>query len=365
MIDRWLSIMTIFKIRGDYSYLTGRRPQSISQSIEMQKKILIIRFSSIGDIVLTSPVVRCLKKVQGLKAEVHFVTKVAYAGLLSNNPNIDMVHPLDGRGFWNLISRLRAEQFDYVIDLHNNQRSLLLKWMLGKPSGSFKKLNVQKWLLTNLKIYRMPDIHIVDRYMQAAASLGVVNDGEGLDYFIEEKARVFPEHIPEKFRNAYFAFGIGGKHYTKRLPNEKIIAIIQKLRKPVILLGGPEDAVNGKIIMDACQGSVFNACGMLSLDQTAYVLSKASTVITHDTGMMHIAAAFNKKIISIWGNTVPALGMYPYMPGKQNLSKIVEVNGLSCRPCSKIGYNKCPKGHFDCMQKIDVNEVVRSAILEG
>jgi ADP-heptose:LPS heptosyltransferase len=331
----------------------------------MQKKILIIRFSSIGDIVLTTPVVRCLRKVQGMMAEVHYVTKEAYAGLLANNPNIDMVHPLDGRGFWNLVARLRAEQFDYIIDLHNNQRSLLLKTLLGKPSSSFQKLNIQKWLLTNLKINRMPAVHIVDRYMQAAASLGVANDGEGLDYFIPEAARIFPVTLPATFRDAYIAVGIGGKHYTKRLPNEKIMAICQKLTTPVVLLGGPEDAVNGKIIMDACHGNVFNACGMFSLDQTAYVLSKASAVITHDTGMMHIAAAFHKKIISIWGNTVPAFGMSPYMPGHPNKSKIIEVQGLGCRPCSKIGYDKCPRGHFDCMQKIDVNEVVRSAISGG
>jgi ADP-heptose:LPS heptosyltransferase len=134
-------------------------------------KVLIIRFSSIGDIVLTTPVVRCLKHVDGLNAEIHYATKEAFSGLLKGNPYIDMVHTLDEKGLWNLIRRLRNEKFNYVIDLHNNQRSLLIKLMLGKPYRSFKKLNVEKWLLTNFKINRLPDVHIVDRYLEAAAFL--------------------------------------------------------------------------------------------------------------------------------------------------------------------------------------------------
>lgn len=324
-------------------------------------KVLIIRFSSIGDIVLTTPVVRCLKNVDGLNAEIHYATKVAFAGLLTKNPYVDMVHTLDDRGLWNLIRRLRNEKFDYVIDLHNNQRSLLIKLMLGKPYRSFKKLNTEKWLLTRFKINRLPDTHIVDRYLKAAAFLGVVNDEKGLDYFLTPESQIMPESIPSPFIKDYIAFGIGGKHATKRLPNEKIIDICQGLDKQVILLGGMEDADNGDIIATACADKVFNACGKLTLDQTAFVLSMAAKVITHDTGMMHIATAFNKPVISIWGNTVPAFGMYPYMPGQTHRSKIVEVEGLSCRPCSKIGYNSCPKGHFDCMNKIDIQQIVEQS----
>jgi ADP-heptose:LPS heptosyltransferase len=321
-------------------------------------KILIIRFSSIGDIVLTTPVIRCLKNTPGLNAEVHYATKQAFSGLLAGNPNVDMVHSLDERGLWDLVRRLRAERFNFIIDLHNNLRSFLLKLMLAKPGRSFRKLNIEKLLLTSFKINRLPDLHIVDRYIAVAASFGVVNDGKGLDYYIAEKYRVMPDLLPDSITKDYVAFGIGGKHATKRLPNEKIIDICKKLDRPVILLGGVEDIENGAAISGECQERVFNACGKLTLDQTAYVLSKATTVITHDTGMMHIAAAFTKPIISIWGNTVPAFGMYPYMPGNAELSKIVEVSGLSCRPCSKIGYDKCPKGHFYCMKKIDTDKVV-------
>lgn len=325
-------------------------------------KVLIIRFSSIGDIVLTTPVVRCLKNTIGLDAEIHYATKAAYSALLKNNPYIDKVHSLDQVGLWNLIRRLQREAFDFVVDLHHNQRSFLVKRMLGKPCRSFDKLNMQKWLLTSLKVNRLPDVHIVDRYMAATAPLGVENDNKGLDYFLAPEHQSMPECIPVTFQNNYIAFGIGGRHATKRLPNEKIIHVCQKLNMPVVLLGGADDMDNGDIIASSCNDMVFNACGLLSLDQTAYMLSKAARVITHDTGVMHIAAAFKKPIISIWGNTIPAFGMYPYMPGYAHLSNMVEVQGLTCRPCSKIGYSKCPKGHFDCMNRIDIDQIIQQAI---
>ncbi len=319
-------------------------------------KVLVIRFSSIGDIVLTTPVIRCLKNTLGLNAEVHFVTKKAFAGILEANPNVDMVHVLDD-SIMDLIKRLRSEGFDQVIDLHNNLRSALIKIALMKPSRSLQKLNIKKWLFTRFRINRLPPIHIVDRYLETVGHLKVTNDGKGLDYFIPLAEQRVPDVIPNRFRSAYMVFVIGGKHATKRLPNERIIAICQKLSSPVLLLGGPEDQHNGNAIASACQNQVFNACGLLSLNQSAYMVKNARIVITHDTGLMHIAAAFNKRMISVWGNTVPEFGMYPYMPGHEHLSEIVEVKGLSCRPCSKIGYPKCPKGHFDCMNKIDIGKI--------
>jgi ADP-heptose:LPS heptosyltransferase len=320
------------------------------------KKILVIRFSSIGDIVLTTPVVRCLKNTPGLQAEVHYATKKQFAGILEANPHIDLVHVLDG-GLLNLIKRLRAERFDYVVDLHNNLRSNTIRLALGKPSRGFNKLNIKKWLLTNFKVNRLPDLHIVDRYMAAAGKLGVKNDGKGLDFFIPETEQGFPEGVPTRFRKGFVAFVIGGKHFTKRLPNEKIIEICKSLEKPVILLGGKEDLANGNAIQSAGGPLVFNGCGKFSLNQSAFLVRESDAVLTHDTGLMHIAAAFGKRVISIWGNTVPEFGMYPYMPEHPERSELVGVDGLSCRPCSKIGYEKCPKAHFDCMNKIPVGEV--------
>lgn len=323
-------------------------------------KILIIRFSSIGDIVLTTPVIRCLKKTAGLHAEVHYVTKKAYAGIVQNNPYVDMVHVYDD-DFGQLAKSLRAEQFDFIADLHNSIRSWRLRLSLKKPSKQFPKLNIQKWLLTAFKINKMPDLHIVDRYFETVRHLGTKNDTEGLDFFIPAAEEGFADVIPETFRKNYIAFVIGARHATKRLPAGKIADVCKMLSVPVVLLGDHEDRQQGDLVYRACQENVFNACGLISLNQAAFLVKSARLVISHDTGLMHIAAAFKKRIISIWGNTVPEFGMSPYMPGHEKRSAIIDVKGLSCRPCSKIGYEKCPKGHFDCMQKIDTGLVVRQA----
>jgi len=317
------------------------------------KKILIIRFSSIGDIVLTTPVVRCLKKQ--LNAEIHYLTKTSFKGILQNNPYVDCVYAIDKEVDSSLIQRLRGQDFDFVVDLHHNLRSLRLKRILKRPSASFSKLNIQKWLLVNFKINRMPDIHIVDRYLKTVEHLGVENDYKGLDYFIPETSNVDLQQLPKKQSEGYVALVIGGQHATKMMPVKKLIEICQKLQEPVVLLGGPEDADRGEEIFKVVGDKVFNACGKFKLDQSASLVQQARWVITHDTGLMHIAAAYKKQIISVWGNTVPELGMYPYMSNPK--SKIVEVKDLSCRPCSKIGYSKCPKEHFKCMEH-DVNEVL-------
>ncbi|TYZ06774.1 glycosyltransferase family 9 protein [Hymenobacter lutimineralis] len=319
-------------------------------------KILVLRFSSIGDIVLTTPVVRALKQ-QVPGAQVHYATKPAFRSFLEPNPYIDKVHCLHG-SLRELVAELRAEHFDFVVDLHHNLRSALIKLQLGVKSASFDKLNGRKWLLVNLKVDTMPPVHIVERYLAAAAPLGVRNDGQGLDYFIPPQDEVaVPAALPAAFQAGYVAFAIGAQHATKRLPTERIIELCGMLRQPIVLLGGPEDAPTGELVVQALSPaeagtagpSVFNACGKFNLNQSASLVRQARAVISHDTGLMHIAAAFRKKIISVWGNTVPEFGMYPY----QTEFTVLEVKGLPCRPCSKIGYAKCPQGHFTCMRAID------------
>lgn len=315
-------------------------------------KILIIRFSSIGDIVLTSPVVRCLKQ-QLNASEIHFLTKKSFASIVENNHNVDKVFSFE-KDVNDVLPELKKENYDWVIDLHHNLRSMQVKRALGKPSKSFNKLNIEKWLLVNLKINRLPNKHIVDRYFETVAHLGVKNDLKGLNFFIDTKNEVAISSLPKEYHNGFIAFVIGAKHNTKKLPAEKIISICKKLNRAVILIGGKEDFETGEKIISNFQlptSNLYNACGKYNLQQSASLIKQAERVITHDTGMMHIAAAFQKNIISVWGNTVPEFGMYPYMPGKE--SKIVEVKNLSCRPCSKIGFENCPKGHFKCMNEID------------
>ncbi len=311
-------------------------------------KILVLRFSSIGDIVLTTPVLRALaRQVPG--AEVHFATKPAYQGLLEANPYVRKMHCLTG-SLRALVKELRAEQFDYVVDLHNNLRTRLIKLQLGVPSSSFDKLNWQKWLLVRFKINRLPDVHIVQRYLAAAAPLGVKDDGGGLDYFIPAGQEIDRATLPAPFQTGYVALAIGAQHATKRLPLPKLVELCQHLApRPVLLLGGPEDAAVAEALIAALppNGFVFNGCGRYSLHQSASLLRQAAFVVSHDTGLMHIAAAFGKEIFSVWGNTVPQFGMYPF----RTEFRVLEVLGLPCRPCSKIGFAQCPQGHFRCMQE--------------
>ncbi len=322
----------------------------------MPKKILILRFSSIGDIVLTTPVLRCIK-TQFPETEIHYATKKQYASILSANPYITKLHVFEDKKLPVLMDALAKEKFDLVIDLHHNLRTFLIKNNLNIPSSSFKKINFQKWLMVQLKINRLPEKHIVDRYLDAANELGIVNDGKGLDYFIPANEIADVSALPVSFQNGFTAVVIGALHYTKKLPNEKLIELCSKINRPILLIGGKEDFQNGEIIA-ASKQTILNTCGKYSINQSASLIEKAEKIYTHDTGMMHIAAALKKDIISIWGNTIPEFGMYPYFGNTASLQqqrsahKILEINGLSCRPCSKIGFEKCPKGHFKCMREI-------------
>lgn len=319
-------------------------------------KVLILRFSSIGDIVLTTPVVRCLKQQTG--AELHFMSKQAFEPILRANPYLDRTYFFQ-KNIAEVMPALQAERYDYVIDLHHNLRSSRLKWQLGCPSFTFDKLNFEKWLLVNTGINRMPNIHIVQRYMAAVAHMGVQYDGKGLDFFIPEGHDWRNSPLADRIRGeSFIAFVIGATHATKRLPEEKIMAICSQLQQKVILLGGKSEMDTGTRVARAAGPHVVDACGQLSLLESASVVRDAAMVLTHDTGLMHIAAAFHKPIVSVWGNTVPQFGMYPLYPTGMERNTSLEVIGLPCRPCSKIGYEKCPKAHFLCMKGIPTESIL-------
>lgn len=325
-------------------------------------KLLVIRFSSIGDIVLTTPVIRCL--AQQLDAEVHFITKQAFVAILEPNPYIHQVIGIDTKTtpIKTVVPRLKKEQYDYIIDLHQNWRSWYLRSKLGIPSTGFQKLNFKKWLLTQFKINILPKVHIVARYLATTASLGINNDRQGLDYFIPKKDYLLSLEVsPLLLPNQYIAFVIGAAHFTKRLPKEKIVQICNQIPKPIVLIGGPAESEVAKwIIQQTTNKKVINSCGEYTLHQSAALVDQAQWVIAHDTGFMHIAAALRKPIISVWGSTVPDLGMTPYLPQEEAPSIIVENEDLACRPCDKIGKNECPKGHFNCMQAINIQEIVKA-----
>jgi len=321
-------------------------------------KFLVVRFSSIGDIVLTTPVLRHLKRqVEG--SLVHYLTKPAYTPILEASPYVDRIHVYRGdmRG---TIRELSGEGFDYIIDLHHNARSARIKMGLKKMDFSVNKLNFRKWILVNFKVDRLPSGHLVDRYLDTIQPFIEIRDQHGLDYFIPEKDEFKLDTLPEDFRKGYIALAIGAKHETKKLPVESLIRLCRELRYPLVIVGGPEDRDAGdRISKKAGRTGILNTCGLYSINQSASLVRQSDLLITHDTGMMHIGAAFGKRILAIWGNTVPAFGMFPYRSDPESVS--FEVMGLSCRPCSKIGYRKCPRGHFRCMRDQDLEGIIRTA----
>lgn len=315
-------------------------------------KVLVVRFSSIGDIVLTTPVLRCLK-TQLNNVEVHYITKQKFATVIEHNPYINKLITIK-YDISEVITELKKENYDYVIDLHHNLRTLKLKKAINTKSFSFNKLNWQKFLIVTFKINQLPKQHIVDRYLETIHSLGVKNDNKGLDYFISENDKVdVKKLLPISFQNGYNTLVIGGSYFTKQIPLNKLQEICVQSKLPLVILGGKEDAELGKKLNEKFPQHTFNTAGTLTINQSASVIQQCEKVITSDTGLMHIAAAYKKNIISLWGNTIPEFGMSPYLSDENSI--ILEVKKLSCRPCSKLGYKKCPKGHFKCMNNIDIS----------
>ena len=320
-------------------------------------KLLIIRFSSIGDIVLTTPLLRAIK-LQQPDITIHYLTKKSYSAVLEHNTNIDKLILLD-ESLFSLIKSLKKEKYDYIIDLHKNLRTAIIKSMLCKPSKSFRKLNWEKFLLVRFKWNKMPEEHIVDRYFQALECFSVFNDKKGLEYFngftqdIKQLDLWSRLNIPEK----YVALVVGGTYATKQIPLIKLQELVSKIESPVVLLGGKNDVDIANQVAQNNPEKVVVAAGLANLNESAQIIKQSLYVVTGDTGLMHIAAAYEKKIFSVWGNTVPEFGMYPYMPQHEEFSTLLEVKNLKCRPCSKLGFSECPQKHFDCMLKQDFSPI--------
>ena len=329
-------------------------------------KILFIRLSSIGDIVLTTPLYRCTRQHLP-QAEIHVLTKAAFREVLAANPYIDQIHVFE-KDIAEVIPELQAQKFDYVADLHHNLRTLKVKQSLRvKKTFSFPKRNIGKWVLANLRVNVLPDESIVERYFETLRPLGVRNDGQGLDYFIPESDKTRQDDLPFGHLAGFVGCVIGGSYETKKLPVAQWIAVCGQLSYPVVLLGGREDRAMGELIAASAPGKIYNACGKFTFNESADLVRRSRVVISNDTGLMHVAAAFKKPVISLWGNTVPEFGMFPYY-GFNNLkdrvapqSVIIERKDLGCHPCSKLGYSRCPRGHFKCMNTLDAAQIAAAA----
>ncbi len=321
-------------------------------------KVLIIRFSAFGDLVLLSPVIRCLyQQIPGL--EIHLLTKKKYAEATLASPYISKFYYYNNNSF-ELLQQLKMEDFDFVLDMHNNLRSFVFRNVVGgKKMALLKKYSWHKWKMVKSKKSNIKIPHIVDRYFEVAKLLNIKNDGLGLDFFIPKNEENVSKNLPEAFQTDFVSFAIGGSFATKRLPVQKIIEICDGISQPIILLGGPEDRVRAENILQGSKSLIFNACGLFSLIQSAALVKGSKVLITHDTSLMHIGAAFRVPMVSIWGNTIPDFGMTPYFP-IHNVSKnyISQVTNLTCRPCSKLAFEACPKGHFQCMELQNVAEII-------
>lgn len=321
-------------------------------------KILVVRLSSIGDIVLTTPVVRVLAQNDH---EVHFLTKKNYRQVLEGNPHIDRLHFLQ-KQWGNTLKDLKSEAFDHIVDLHGNLRTARLKLQLGCTHSSFPKINWRKWLAVHLSEKYLPQVHVVDRYFQALEFLSLKNDELGLEFHFSDDFSFSAESYLKELGltdEKYIVWVLGGAHQTKCYPEDKIAEALPHLNSEVVLVGGPAEKEIGRQLAASFE-HVYNTCGQLSIAESAMIVKASSKVVTNDTGMMHIAAAFKKPLVVLWGNTIPAFGMYPYMPQNRDRWYSLEIQGLSCRPCSKIGFDQCPKKHFRCMRNIKSHEVIEA-----
>lgn len=326
-------------------------------------KVLVIRLSSIGDIVLTTPAIRCLK-LQMPGVEVHFLTRKRFKDVTIANPYIDKFHYFD-TDFSATIRDICAEQFDYIIDLHKNLRTfrLFLKTDIRTKWLSFKKLSLQKFLLTKAGINLMPGIHISQRSLNALRKLGIRDDGKGLDYFIPQDQHIkIEQDLPVSHQMGFVAVVIGASYYTKKLPVKKLQALCSQVKVPIVLVGGKDDAAEGEAVASVDPVKIYNACGKFSLNESADIVRRAKMVISHDTGLQYIACAFQKKVLAIWGGTSPRLDVEPYYgsavaPKHSNFI----VPALPCQPCSNYGTRTCPKKHFKCMEQQDISAIATAA----
>ena len=292
-------------------------------------RILVIRFSSIGDIVLTAPAVASLRQAIHGPCEIHYLTKANMAAVVEGfSALIDRVHTIE-ESTAEVQEALKGLNFDYVVDLHNNVRSRSIKRTLGLISFTVDKQNWAKWLLVR-GWRRTPVTSIVERYVEAfAGAFGAVVPEAWPALFEEGTA---PAGLPA----TYAVLAIGATHAGKQLTPSLMQTIVDRSDVPVVLIGGSGDAERAKALKGSKATSLV---GKTTLAESAAVLRGAQHVYAGDTGMMHLAAAMGTPVTSFWGCTRPSLGMAPWNPA-QGSAIIVPDAQLGSSPCSKLG-NRC------------------------
>lgn len=329
------------------------------------KKILAIRLSSIGDIILTSPLYRIIKK-RYPQTELHVITKKEFSSLLINNPSIDKVFEFDSTKKGNLQhwkKIIKTNKYDFIADLHNNFRSFVLS--ADYPPSKIKRLKKfkrERFLLVKFKKNIYPFIRPVPlRYMDVFGHWELLDDGLGTELFWDQHtANKLNEMLPDM--NQFIAIAPGAAHETKRWPLDRFCMYANKMyeleQKAVVILGGPKELKFYQNLQQLLKIPYINLIGKLSLMETAFMISKAALLLSNDSGLMHMAGAVKTPVVALFGSTVRELGFFPF----RHPNRVLEVLDLKCRPCSHVGKKKCPQKHFSCMKDITVDMAVKASL---
>jgi ADP-heptose:LPS heptosyltransferase len=322
------------------------------------KKILVIRLSSIGDIILTTPLLRRLQAACP-DAAIDYCTKQPFVSLLASNPRISTIYTTE---------LPPTEAYDLVVDLQHNLRShAIVRSLRPGRTAQYRKENWKKWLLVQCKIDLYGSCRsVVERYQDALKKFALPDDSQGCELYPSPDDKTFAQPFFEG-RKKTLALCFGAKHFTKRYSPTGFAAVLSLLLRAmplqVLLLGGKEDAPQAKEIMNALpetyRSKVINLAGCCTLMQTAALLEHSDAVLSNDTGLMHMASAFGKKLFVLFGSSSALFGFLPY----HTPYDLFEVDGLPCRPCSHIGRDNCPKGHFRCMNDLSPT-LIAGKILE-
>ena len=331
------------------------------------QKILIIRLSSIGDIVLSTPLIRVLRN-KFPNSQIDFIIKKEFSELLKYNPNLtNLIEFNTENGFKELLRLKRQilkENYDLIIDIHNNLRSIFLRMFTGAHVVRINKRVFKRFLLVKFKINLYKNaIHVVDRYIETLSNFSIKNDNQGLEIFVpEDTIEIAKNKINFSDKNLYIAIAPSAKHETKRWLPERFAQLgdklAEKFKAKIILLGGKEDEDRCRFVEEMMVSKPINLCGKTTLLESAAVLSMCKLLVTNDSGLMHIGSAMKTKIVAIFGSTVKEFGFSPYA-----VENIVIEKNIPCRPCSHIGRNKCPEGHFKCMRDIQVEDVFNACAI--
>lgn len=343
--------------------------------MNLPHKTVVLRLSSIGDIILTSPLLRVFRNSVGKDARVDFVVRKEYAELVQSCHHLSIVHEYDVntgyKGLQVLAQQLREEKYDLVIDLHDSIRTKLLRASSkAKDVVVMDKRKLERWLLVNLKRNAYADqLTVAERYIETVEKYGIKNDGKGLEIFIPDTTLFDVSGKMAKLRLNQFekVIGIcpGSKHFTKRWQKEKFaqvaIRAAQEFHAKILLFGGGDEKedcefVYNEVSRRVSAHAVASFAGEFSLLESAAALEFCDVVVTNDSGLMHLAAAKQRKIVAIFGSTVQEFGFAPY--GTE--ATVIENTTLDCRPCTHIGRKECPKGHFKCMLDISAETVYSS-----